>query len=129
MKAYSLSIGMLMMLIGSSAAEEPVFPSMFNGRDLSQWVPCNIPPDTFTVRDGLFVTSGKPVGTLRTERMYENFIIEFDWRHMRSGGNSGLFIWADGLPTVGSAFSRGIEIQNLDPGFNVPGKDQWYTTS
>ena len=128
MKAYSLSIVMLMVLIGSAAAEEPVFTPMFNGRDLSQWVPCNIAPDTFTVRDGMLVTSGKPVGTLRTERMYENFIMEFDWRHMRSGGNSGLFIWADGLPTVGSAFSRGIEIQILDPGFNVPGKDQWYTT-
>ncbi len=109
-------------------AEENGFVPLFNGTDLSGWVPCNIAPETFTVRDGLLVTSGSPVGTLRTARMYENFIIEFEWRHMKSGGNSGLFIWADGLPATGSAFSRGIEVQILDPGFNVPGKNEWYST-
>ena len=54
-------------------------------------------------------------------------IIEFEWRHMQPAGNSGLFIWADGLPVTGSSFSRGIEIQVLDPGFNIPGKNEWYT--
>ncbi len=101
---------------------------MFNGQDLAGWVPCNIAPETFTVRDGMIVTTGVPTGTLRTERMYENFIIEFDWRHMTSGGNSGLFIWADGLPSVGAAYPRGIEVQILDPGFDRPGKNEWYST-
>lgn len=115
-------------LPGMRAVAEDGFVPLYNGKDLSGWVPCNIAPETFAVRDGLLVTSGSPVGTLRTEKMYENFIIEFDWRHMKSGGNSGLFIWADGLPVTGSAFSRGIEVQVLDPGFNVPGKNEWYST-
>lgn len=110
------------------AADEADFVPLFNGKDLTGWVPCNIGPETFTVRDGLLVTSGTPVGTLRTAKMYENFIIEFEWRHLKSGGNSGLFLWADGLPVAGSAFSRGIEVQILDPGFNVPGKNEWYST-
>ena len=110
------------------AADESGFVPLFNGKDLSGWVPCNIASETFTVRDGMLVTSGAPVGTLRTAEMYENFIIEFEWRHLKSGGNSGLFIWADGLPVAGSAFSRGIEVQILDPGFNVPGKNEWYST-
>lgn len=110
------------------AADDEGFVPMFNGKDLTGWVPTCIAPETFTVRDGLVVTSGQPVGTLRTEKMYENFIIEFDWRHMQSGGNSGLFIWADGLPVTGSHFSRGIEIQILDLGFNPPGKNEWYST-
>jgi hypothetical protein len=104
------------------------FVPLFNGKDLSGWEPCNIAPETFAVRDGMIVTTGSPVGTLRTAKMFENFIIEFDWQHMKSGGNSGLFIWADGLPVTGSPFSRGIEVQVLDPGFNVKGKNEWYTT-
>ncbi|MDD2600289.1 MAG: DUF1080 domain-containing protein [Kiritimatiellae bacterium] len=104
------------------------FVSMFNGVDLTGWHPCNIAPETFFVRDGLLVTTGKPIGTMRTDKMYENFEIEFEWRHMKSGGNSGLFIWADGVPACGSAFSRGIEIQVLDPGYSAKGKGEWYTT-
>jgi 3-keto-disaccharide hydrolase len=110
------------------ADDETGFVPLFNGKDLSGWTACNIAPETFSVRDGMMVTTGSPVGTIRTEKMYENFIIDFEWRHMKSGGNSGLFIWADGLPSTGSAFSRGIEIQILDPGFNVNGKNEWYST-
>ncbi len=110
------------------SAEEEGFVPLFNGTDLTGWVPCNIAPETFSVRDGLIVTTGHPVGTIRTERMYENFIIELEWRHLKSGGNSGLFLWADGLPSPGSAFSRGIEIQILDEGYSAKGKNEWYTT-
>ena len=101
---------------------------LFNGRDLTGWTPCNVPDGTFFARDGMIVTTGEPIGLLRTERMFENFIIEFDWRHMVSGGNSGLFIWANAMPAADSAFPRGIEIQILDPGFDRPGKNEWYTT-
>jgi len=108
--------------------QEAGFAPLFNGKDLAGWEPCNIAPETFVARDGMIVTTGSPVGTLRTAKMYENFIIEFDWQHMKSGGNSGLFIWADGLPVTGSPFSRGIEVQILDPGFDVKGKNEWYST-
>ncbi len=114
--------------IATATESSPKFVSMFNGKDLAGWVPCNIAPETFSVRDGLLVTNGSPVGTLRTEKMYENFIMEFDWRHMQSGGNSGLFIWADGFPATGSSFSRGIEIQILDLGYDAKGKNEWYST-
>lgn len=110
------------------AADESGFVPLFNGKDLSGWVLCNVAPETFTVRDGMIVTSGAPIGTIRTAKMYENFIVEFEWRHLKSGGNSGLFVWADGLPVTGSAFSRGIEVQILDPGFDIKGKNEWYST-
>jgi len=32
------------------------------------------------------------------------------------------------VPSPGSSFSRGIEIQILDLGYDVPGKNQWYST-
>jgi hypothetical protein len=107
---------------------EDGFVPLFNGTDLTGWVPCNVAPETFSVRDGMIVTTGHPVGTMRTEKMYENFIVEFEWRHLRSGGNSGLFLWANALPATGSPFSRGIEVQILDDGYSAKGKGEWYTT-
>ncbi len=126
------------MLTGSVAAVRAAAPpadeadqqwvSLFNGTDLSGWVPINVAPDTFTVRDGIIVSSGIPTGLLRTQRQYENFVIELEWRHMKPGGNAGLFVWGDGLAARGTPFARGMEVQILDNGFNVNGKNQWYTT-
>lgn len=101
---------------------------MFNGRDLSGWVPLNVAPDTFTVREGLIVSTGIPTGLLRTERQYENFELELEWRHLKPGGNAGVFLWSDPLPPPGTPFPRGMEVQVLDNGFNVAGKNEWYTT-
>ena len=112
----------------SVQADDNGFKPMFNGKDLSGWRPINVAPDTFRVKDGIIVSTGFPVGLLRTERQYENFIIEMEWRHMKSGGNAGLFIWSDGLPCVGGPFPRGMEIQILDNGYNAKGKNGWYTT-
>jgi hypothetical protein len=69
-----------------------------------------------------------PTGYMRSEKMYENFVLECDWRHLKSGGNSGIFVWGDGIPAMGTGYTRGIEVQVLDNGFNVPGKNEWYTT-
>jgi hypothetical protein len=77
----------------------------------------NVAPDTFTVRDGMIVTTGIPTGYMRSAKMYENFIIEFDWRHMTKGGNSGLFVWGDGIPAMGTGYTRSIEVQVLDNGY------------
>lgn len=105
------------------------FVPLFNGRDLAGWVRENCAADTFTARDGMIVDTGLPIGVMRSERMYENFILEFDWRHMKSGGNSGCFVWSDGLPHVGGPFPRGIEVQVLDAGFAAThkGENEWFT--
>lgn len=102
--------------------------SLFNGRDLSGWVPMNVGPGTFSVRDGMIVSTGIPTGLMRTERQYENFVIELEWRHMKPGGNAGLFVWGDALPAVGSPFARGMEVQILDNGYDAKGKNEWFTT-
>src|SRR5690349_14354507 len=77
------------------AEPESGFVQLFNGKDLSGWVNVNCAPNTFSARDGIIVSTGVPTGVMRTERQYENFELELEWRHMKAGGNAGCFIWAD----------------------------------
>jgi hypothetical protein len=120
-----LLVAMARMAFG---ADEDGFAPLFNGRDLTGWVNANCAPETWTVRDGMIHCTGHPTGALRTSRQYENFILEVEWRHLSSGGNSGVFIWGTPIAAPGVPFLRGIEVQVLDHGFNVPGKNEWYTT-
>lgn len=87
---------------------------LFNGRDLTGWVNVNCAPETWTVTNGVLYCTGTPTGELRTERMYQNFILELEWRHLRPQGNAGVFVWADALTARGQPFIRGIEVQVLD---------------
>ena len=109
-----LTAGLLALIAGSARAEDAAVP-MFNGKDLTGWVNVNCGPKTFTVRDECIVTDGRPTGFLRTENQYENFVLEMDWMHTNTKevGNSGLFVWGDPLPAVGTGYTRGIEVQVL----------------
>ncbi|MGB2822852.1 MAG: DUF1080 domain-containing protein, partial [Phycisphaerae bacterium] len=109
---------------GAEPAEEG-FRALFNGKDLSGWVAVNTAPSTWTVKDGMIVCSGRPIGELRTDRMYQNFILELQWRHMRPRGNAGVFIWADDITARGVPFHRGIEVQVLE---NAYGNTRSHTT-
>ena len=115
------------ILVSASTASstEPGFKPLFNGRDLRGWVNVNCAPETFTVREGMIHCDGVPTGALRTERQYENFILELEWRHLKAGGNAGVFIWSGPMPALGQPFLRAIEVQVLDHGY---GKSDWFTT-
>ncbi len=120
----------LVWLVTSSclAADDEGFTSLFNGHDLSGWQNANCAPETWSVRDGVIFCTGHPTGALHTARQYENFVLELEWRHLSSGGNSGIFIWASPIAAPGVPFLRAIEVQVLDHGYNVPGKNEWFTT-
>ena len=90
------------------------FKPLFNGKDLQGWVSVACAPETWSVRDGLIHSTGKPICELRTDRMYENFILELEYKHLEPGGNAGLFVWGDALTARGQPFVRAIEIQILD---------------
>ncbi|MFK7818501.1 MAG: DUF1080 domain-containing protein [Planctomycetaceae bacterium] len=92
---------------------EPKFRDLFNGKDLTGWVNVNTDKDTWTVRDSMIVCTGLPIGVMRTDRQYENFILEIEWRHMEPGGNSGVFLWSDANPS-GNRLPRGMEVQMLE---------------
>lgn len=90
------------------------FRPLFNGKDLSGWVNVNTAPDTWSVKDGLLVCKGQPIGVMRSDREYENFILHIEWRHMEPGGNSGVFAWSDAIPNERSRLPNGVEIQMLE---------------
>ena len=91
---------------------EPPAKPFLNGTDLDGWVRVNCWDDTFQVRDGMLYCTGQPTGFLRSERMYEDFELEFDWKHESPNGNAGLFVWSDPVPSPAQVmFPRSIEVQ------------------
>lgn len=121
MLASIRAISVLAALSGACAAQD--FAPLFNGKDLSGWVNVQCAPSTWVVEDGMIVCSGLPTGVLRTERQYENFIFEVEWRHLRAGGNAGIFVWSDAVTARGQPFTRSVEVQVLD------GREgDWYTS-
>jgi hypothetical protein len=85
--------------------------------------------DTWTWKGDILLSSGMPIGVLRTRQKYTNFELVVEWRHLKSAGNSGVFVWvpeqalAQLKPGVLPDF--GIEVQMLDHGF----RDQYETSS
>ena len=96
------------------AADAPVFRDLFNGKDLAGWVNVNTAPDTWRVDNGMLVCSGQPIGVMRTERQYENFVLHVEWMHTEPGGNSGMFLWSGPRANPGSPFPDGVEVQMLE---------------
>lgn len=108
-------------------AQEPThgWVDLFPNSSLAAWQRTNTPPETWSFEDGMLICSGKPIGEIRTRRMYQNFVLELEWRHMVPGGNAGVFVWADDITAKGVPFHRGIEVQVLE---NAYGNTQSHTT-
>lgn len=90
------------------------FRDLFNGRDLTGWVNVNTDPDTWSVKDGILHCTGHPIGVLRSDRQYENFLLHIEWMHLEAGGNSGVFAWCDARPQEKSRLPSGVEVQMLE---------------
>ena len=100
----------LLALALLSPADDGFVP-LFNGTDLTGWVNINTAPSTWSVKDGVIVCTGIPTGLLRTERMYENYELELEWKHLKQTGNAGLFVHSDALTARGQPFTRAVEVQ------------------
>jgi hypothetical protein len=92
-------------LISASAQAAPGVIDLFNGRDLSNWKVVLEKPEVkleevFSVRDGLLVCKGEPLGFIQTDRGFTNFRLEVDWRWTpgKKPGNSGIFLRINGVP-------------------------------
>ena len=83
-----------------------------------KWVNVNTSDTTWTVQDdGVLVCGGKPIGVVRSEKQYENFVLHVEWKHMKQGGNSGVFVWSRAIPRGTRRLPDGVEVQMLDLGW------------
>jgi len=132
MRRFFTAIAAVLVVQFNGSAAEPAkaddgFVPLFNGTDLAGWHNVNCAPETWSVKNNEIITTGKPTGFLRTAKQYENFELEFEWMHIEKTkmANSGLFVWGDALPAVGTGYTRSIEIQVL---LNFKPADGWATS-
>ncbi|HLA53414.1 MAG TPA: DUF1080 domain-containing protein [Flavitalea sp.] len=88
-------------------------PGSKNKESRVKWVNVNTDPDTWKRNKDLLICSGNPIGVMRSEKQYENFILEIEWMHMEAGGNSGVFVWSDAKPGS-NRLPAGVEVQMLE---------------
>ncbi len=78
-----------------------------------KWYNVNTEKDTWYFEGEELVCKGLPIGVIRSEKQYENFIMHIEWKHMEAGGNSGTFVWSSAVP--GDArLPDGVEVQMLE---------------
>jgi hypothetical protein len=77
------------------------------------WIQVNTEAETWKVKGKELICSGHPIGVIRSEKKYENFLLHIEWKHMEPGGNSGTFVWSDAEPGD-NRLPNGVEIQMLE---------------
>lgn len=98
------------MAVSCSAADEPGFAPIFNGKDLNGWTIRGQYGPGYVVENGKIVCPADGGGNLFTEKEYANFVLRFEFK-LEEGSNNGIGIRA---PYEGDAAYKGMEIQILD---------------
>lgn len=117
MKRIAIFLSLASATLFAEPVEDPKFVDLFNGKNLDGWIDVNTSPETWSVRDGMLICSGRPLGVMRSDRQYENFILIVEWRHMEKGGNSGVFLWSDAIADREDPLPNGMEVQMLEVGW------------
>lgn len=94
--------------------------SLFNGKDLSGWH-VDVPEmDTnknainpFIIRNGLLVSLGKPNGHLITDKVYQNYRLEVEYRFAGKPGNCGVLVHASTPRALYKMFPKSLEVQMM----------------
>nr|WP_287938766.1 DUF1080 domain-containing protein [Algoriphagus sp.] len=93
---------------------------LFDGKTLQGWymdVP-DLEKDSslrkpFVIRDGLLVSLGTPGGHLISEKSYENYVLEFEYRFADKPGNCGVLVHASSPRALYGMFPKSIEVQMM----------------
>lgn len=102
------------------AGQQPKPVSLFNGKDLAGWhadVPemdkdkdkkARMP---FVVRNGMLVSLGSPGGHLITDRKYDNYRLDVEYRFANKPGNCGVLVHASKPRMLYGMFPQSLEVQ------------------
>ncbi len=102
------------------------------------FVNVNCDANTWTWKDAIAHCTGDSIGVIRSKKVYTNFELVLEWKHLRSAGNSGVFVWAteESIKKLKPGkYPTGIEVQILDHGYaeNYEKKNgkpsDWFTTN
>ncbi len=81
---------------------------LFNGKDLDGWtLSSDALKNTWSVKDGVMVNRGQPVGYVRTTEDFTNYVLRLQFRHL-GAGNGGVLLRMVGPDKV---WPRSIEAQ------------------
>ena len=92
--------------------------SLFNGKDLTGWH-VDVPEmeknpnarNPFIIRNGMFVSLGSPGGHLITDKVYQNYRLEVQYRFAGKPGNCGVLVHASASRALYGMFPKSIEVQ------------------
>ena len=142
------TVGFLAFVAAAVSADDPLPRAYVNGmapgwRSLgaSDFVNVNCQPETWSWSNGTARCTGKPIGVVRSTKIHTNIELVAQWRHLKSGGNSGIFLWAtpESIEDLEKGRGKGrlptgIEVQVLDHGYTEQYEKQqkkkadWFTT-
>jgi hypothetical protein len=106
--AAALLVATMFLPTIAGAQGKPV--ALFNGKDLSGWSHFLVDPkvplaDVWSVKDGVIVCKGDPVGYLYTNAEYTSYTLTVEWRYapgaaakLGKAPNSGVFLRLNGEP-------------------------------
>lgn len=142
------ALTVLLSIASILAEDSPSLPKAFidgtgpGWRALSKedFTNVNCDSNTWTWSNGLIQCTGSPVGVIRSTKQITNLELVVEWRHLKSAGNSGVFLWAtpESIKALEEGKGRlptGIEVQVLDHGYteryekDTGKKADWFTTN
>jgi hypothetical protein len=108
----------LMSILFLSLYSQAQSIKLFNGQDLSGWH-VDVPAmdenqdvkSPFIIRDGLLVSMGTPNGHLITDKSYQDYRIEVEYRFPSKPGNCGVLVHASTPRALYDMFPKSIEVQ------------------
>ncbi len=109
---------MSLFILSSCTDKQGKTESLFNGTDLTGWH-LDVPEmddnpeaiNPFIVRDGMLVSLGTPGGHLITDKDYENYRLEVEYRFAGRPGNCGVLVHASTPRALYGMFPKSMEVQ------------------
>ena len=107
---FRLALSALALALAATAASSADAVRLFNGKDLGGWSHFLVDPkvkmeDVWSVRDGVLVCKGEPLGFLQTTTEYASFKLLVEWRWAPGAAarlgrtpNSGVLMRVNGDP-------------------------------
>jgi hypothetical protein len=118
MKKLSVIIISLTSLLLPEANAQTDAINLFNGNDLSGWH-ADVPAmdkdaslkSPFIMRNGMLVSLGTPGGHLITDRIYQDYRLQVEYRFASVPGNCGVLVHVSTPRALYEMFPKSIEVQ------------------